>query len=136
MNEEQEIAEVGAKRELYDAFWKDSSAAIKPFREYWRKSGDVSRDASKVLREVMFGATLISDEVLQTCRYAVMRLHQHADVLARLTSDISKVTDDRTKQAALDIVARAMKEAANAKQDMVTIYEWVAAAEPTKDKQP
>jgi hypothetical protein len=26
MNEEQEIAEATAKRELYDAFWKDSSA--------------------------------------------------------------------------------------------------------------
>ncbi|WAW89291.1 hypothetical protein LPY96_19325 [Xanthomonas citri pv. malvacearum] len=32
MNEEQEIAEATGKRELYNAFWEESSDAIKPFR--------------------------------------------------------------------------------------------------------
>ncbi|MET3148732.1 UNVERIFIED_ORG: hypothetical protein ABIB63_004592 [Xanthomonas axonopodis] len=44
MNEEQEIAEAAGKRELYEAFWEESSDAIMPFREFWRKSGDTMRE--------------------------------------------------------------------------------------------
>ncbi|WP_429500724.1 hypothetical protein ACQUFY_25560 (plasmid) [Robbsia andropogonis] len=49
MNEEQEIAKAAEQRELYDAFWKESSDAIKPFREFWAKSGDTMRMESAKL---------------------------------------------------------------------------------------
>lgn len=130
MNEEQEIAESAEKRELYNAFWKESSDAIKPFREFWRKSGDMVRDEGRKLDAVLGGTTLVSDEVVADCRQAVMRLHQFAHTISELCSgSIAKIQNDLCQRAMTDIVVRAMDAAKKAQRDMATIYQWVAAAE-------
>lgn len=130
MNEEQEIAEAGEKRELYNSFWKESSDAIKPFREFWRKSGDTTRQEAGKLNAVLGGKTPVSDEVVADCRQAVMRLHQFAHVISELSSgSIAKIQNDLCQRAMTDIVVRAMDAAKKAQRDMATIYEWVAAAE-------
>lgn len=137
MNEEQEIAESAEKRELYNAFWKESSDAIKPFREFWRKSGDMVRDEVRKLDAVLGGTTLVSDEVVADCRQAVMRLHQFAHTISELSSgSIAKIQNDLCQRAMTDIVVRAMDAAKKAQRDMATIYQWVAAAErPNKAQQ-
>ncbi|MGA3984179.1 hypothetical protein ACI2VE_23795 [Ralstonia nicotianae] len=130
MNEEQEIAEAAEKRELYDAFWKESSDGVKPFREFWRKNGDTMRTESAKLDAVLGGRTTISDEVVADCRLAVMRLHQFSHAISELSGGcIAKVRNDLCQRAMADIVVRAMDAAKKAQRDMVTIYQWVAAAE-------
>jgi len=122
MNEEQEIAEAAEKRELYDAFWKESSDAIKPFREFWSKSGDTMRTESAKLDAVLGGRTPVSDEVVADCRLAVMRLHQFSHAISELSgSCIGKVRNY--------LCQRAMAAAKKAQRDMATIYQWVEAAE-------
>lgn len=64
MNEEQEIAETAEKRELYNAFGKESSDAIKPFREFWRKSGATMREESRKLDAVLGGGTPVVDQLV------------------------------------------------------------------------
>ncbi|ASY87023.1 hypothetical protein NY99_21730 [Xanthomonas phaseoli pv. phaseoli] len=130
MNEEQEIAEAAGKRELYEAFWKESSDAIKPFREFWRKSGDPMRKEAWKLDAVLGGRTPVSDDVVADCRQAVMRLHQFAHAISELSvGSIAKIRNDLCQRAMADIVVRAMDAAKKAERDMATIYQWVAAAE-------
>ena len=130
MNEEQEIAEAARKRELYEAFWKESSDAIKPFREFWHKSGDPMRKEAWKLDAVLGGRTPVSDEVIEDCRQAVMRLHQFAHAISELSgSSIAKIRNDLCQRAMADIVVRATDAAEKAQRDIATIYQWVAAAE-------
>ncbi|MCC8533146.1 hypothetical protein LN457_10110 [Xanthomonas phaseoli] len=130
MNEEQEIAELAGKRELYNAFWEESSDAIKPFREFWRKSGGTMREEAGKLDAVLGGRTPVSDQAVTDCRLAVMRLHQFAHAISELSSgSIAKIQNDLCQRAMTDIVVRAMDAAKKAQRDMATIYQWVAAAE-------
>ncbi|AOY69508.1 hypothetical protein LN565_00165 [Xanthomonas euvesicatoria pv. euvesicatoria] len=130
MNEEQEIAEARRKRELYEAFWEESSDAIKPFREFWRKSGDTIREEAGKLDAVLGGRTPVSDQAVADCRQAVMRLHQFAHAISELSvGSIAKIRNDLCQRAMADIVVRAMDAAKKAERDMATIYQWVAAAE-------
>lgn len=130
MNEEQEIAEAAGKRELYDAFWKESSDAIKPFREFWSKSGGTMQEEAGKLDAVLGGRTPVSDQAVTDCRLAVMRLHQFAHAISELSSgSIAKIQNDLCQRAMKDIVVRAMYAAKKAQRDMATIYQWVAAAE-------
>ncbi|AYL23386.1 hypothetical protein COR42_23830 (plasmid) [Xanthomonas citri pv. citri] len=130
MNEEQEIAEAAGKRELYDAFWKESSDAIKPFREFWSKSGGTMREEAGKLDAVLGGRTPVSDQAVTDCRLAVMRLHQFAHAISELSSgSIAKIQNELCQRAMTDIVVRAMDAAKKAQRDMATIYQWVAAGE-------
>ncbi|MBD4026009.1 hypothetical protein GUH97_21260, partial [Xanthomonas citri pv. citri] len=98
-------AEAAGKRELYDAFWKESSDAIKPFREFWSKSGGTMREEAGKLDAVLGGRTPVSDQAVTDCRLAVMRLHQFAHAISELSSgSIAKIQNELCQRAMTDIV--------------------------------
>ena len=114
------------KRTMYEAFHSEQGAEIQAFRDYWQKESEPARIAKSAITDVISGKTAISNAAVETCRLAVMRLHQIAYVLGELSCYVGSPRP--AVHAVLDIVARANADAADAKKNLQTILGWVAAA--------
>lgn len=108
------------KRKRFDALHTDPKA--KDFRAYWQKEGETARVMAAKIKEVITGATPVSDDVIAESRAAVLRLNQIAYVLGELSLYLGGNSD--VIQAAMEIVSKHQDLARDAAADVRKMIGW------------
>lgn len=123
--------ETEQRRAMYEAFNREPSDNTVKFRDYWRKQYDPWRDAVGLVASVVEGKTVVSDDVIENCRGAVMRLHQIRYVLSQLMLPVGSPAPG-VLDAVMDIIRRIEDDTTQAAKNLTTILGWQAAAKIAK----
>ena len=123
--------ETEERRAMYEAFNREKSEHAAKFRDYWRKQYDPWREAAALLASVVEGKTIVSDDVIENCRGAVMRLHQIRYVLGQMMLPVGSPAPG-VLDAVMDIIRRIEDDTTQATKNLTTILGWQAAAKIAK----
>lgn len=123
--------ETEQRRAMYEAFNRETSEHTAKFRDYWRKQYDPWREAVGLVASVVEGKTIVSDDVIENCRGAMMRLHQIRYVLGQLMLPVGSPAPG-VLDAVMDIIRRIEDDTTQAAKNLTTILGWQAAAKIAK----
>ncbi|UDI83740.1 hypothetical protein XCM_22120 (plasmid) [Xanthomonas citri pv. mangiferaeindicae] len=119
--------EIAERRAMFEALNRETSEAAVAFRDYWRKEGEQWREADKLVKSVVRGKTPVTDEVIENCRLAVMRLHQIRYVLGQLMLPVGSPSPG-VLDAVMDVIRRIENDTTEATKNLKLILGWQAGA--------
>ncbi|MDR6412218.1 UNVERIFIED_ORG: hypothetical protein ABIC62_005706 [Burkholderia sp. 1595] len=120
-------SEIEERRANFEALNRETDTSAVAFRNYWRKEGEPWREAVRLIESTVAGETAVTDDVIQNCRIAVMRLHQIRYVLGQLMLPVGSPAPG-VLDAVMDVINRIENDLRVATRNLRIILGWQAAA--------
>lgn len=122
-----EIAQLIAKKaeedpRIIEALKQDGSDAALDFLDYWQKVKETWDKSIELIKMVLAGEKTVSNEVVEDCRNAYMRLSQILHVLLEMRE--APLESRATKAVMITISRRAYDDRQEAKRAIETITLW------------
>ena len=110
---------------MYEALNRETSEGAVAFRNYWRKESERWGRATRIVNSVVCGEITVTEKVIESCRIAVMQLHQINYVLGELMMSVGSPSPG-VIYAVMDIIKRIEDDTRKATKNFKLILGWQA----------